>query len=80
MRATIPSLVAPLLNPDASRPRMFAEIKKSAVQTTDDLRSFRESWTSAQTQQSLVRSKESWEKDGDLRKAEEVARYGWSGN
>lgn len=56
---------------------MFAEIKKAAMQSTDGLKTFREDWTSEQTQQLLARSKESLEKDGDLSKANGVARYGW---
>ncbi|KAK5132182.1 hypothetical protein LTR08_009305 [Meristemomyces frigidus] len=78
LRASIPSLAAPLLRPHVSRAQMFAEIKKSALQTTDDLRSFREDWMSEQTQQLLVRSRTSLEEDGDLKKGDSVARYGWA--
>lgn len=38
---------------------------------------FRENWTSARTQDLLTRSKESFAKDGDLTKANQVARWGW---
>jgi len=57
---------------------MFAEIKKVALQSTTDLKTFRNDWTSEQTQQLLERGRESLQKDGELRKADEVARYGWS--
>lgn len=78
LRSTIPSLVAPLVRPNAGKAQMFAEVKKSALQSTGDLKAFQESWASEQTQQLLARSKESLQKDHDLRKANDVARYGWS--
>ncbi|KAK4547796.1 hypothetical protein LTR36_000754 [Oleoguttula mirabilis] len=78
LRSSIPSLVTPLLRPNASKAHMFAEVAKSAVQSTDDLKAFRDNWTSGQTQQILARSKESLDGDGDLSKADGVARYGWA--
>ncbi|KAK5128412.1 hypothetical protein LTR85_003080 [Meristemomyces frigidus] len=78
LRSSIPSLVAPLLRPNASKEHMFAEIKKSALQSTNGLKAFRDDWTSEQTQQLLARSKESLERDGDLSRADGVARYGWA--
>lgn len=56
---------------------MFANVRQAAVQSTDDLKAFREQWTSQQTQQVLARIRESAEKDGDLTKANDVAKYGW---
>ncbi|KAK3070715.1 hypothetical protein LTR53_009968 [Teratosphaeriaceae sp. CCFEE 6253] len=77
LRSTLPSLVAPLLRSDISKPEMFASIKKVAIGSASDLRAFREDFTSDRTQGLLARSKESLQKDGDLSKANEVARYGW---
>jgi hypothetical protein len=78
LRGALPSLVVPLLQRDVTKVEMFARVKKSAVQATSRLGSFRESWTSEQTQQSLERSKASLEKDGNLNKAIDVPRWGWS--
>ncbi|KAK0268467.1 hypothetical protein LTR35_015488 [Friedmanniomyces endolithicus] len=77
LRSTLPVLVAPLLQQDTSRPRMFVNIKKAAAAATNELRTFREEWTSERTQRMLSHSKESLLKDGDLMKANDVARYGW---
>lgn len=57
---------------------MFAEVKKSAVTTTGHLTAFRDNWNSEQTQQIFAKAQESEQKDSDLSKAEEVARFGWS--
>jgi hypothetical protein len=56
---------------------MFAQVKKSAVTTTSQLAAFREDWNSEQTQQILAKAQESEQKDPDLSKAEDVARFGW---
>lgn len=78
LRSALPSVVAPLLSRNASKAQIFAEVKKAALQSTDSLKSFREGWQSEQTQRILARSKESLQKDGELGKGNEVARYGWS--
>jgi hypothetical protein len=57
---------------------MFAEVKKSAVTTTGQLTAFRNDWNSEQTQQIFTQAQESEQRDSDLSKAKEVARYGWS--
>ena len=57
---------------------MFAQVKKSAVITTSQLAAFRDDWNSEQTQQILATAQESEQKDPDLSKAEEVARFGWN--
>lgn len=76
LRSTISSLVTPLSRPQTSKAQLFATVRKSAVQSTDDLKAFRESWTAEQMQELFDRSRASLEKDGDLSKAREVARYG----
>ena len=78
LRSAVPSIVAPLVRPATSKAQLFADVRKSAIQSTDDLKTFREQWTSEQTQQLFARSRQSLEKDGDLSKAVDVARYGWS--
>ncbi|KAK0769866.1 hypothetical protein LTR02_014151 [Friedmanniomyces endolithicus] len=77
LRSTLPVLVAPLLQQDTSRPQMFVTIKKAAAAATNDLRTFRDKWTSERTQRILSHSQESFLRDGDLAKANDVARYGW---
>ena len=57
---------------------MFAEVRKSTLRSTGDLKTFREQWSSEQTQQLFARSKQSLEKDGDLTKSLDVAKWGWS--
>jgi hypothetical protein len=57
---------------------MFAEIKGAAVQSTLSVKQLREEWLSEQTQQLFSRARESKERDGDLGRATEVARWGWS--
>ena len=78
LRSTIPSLVTPLVRPATSKVQLFADVRKSAIQSTDDLKAFREQWTSEQTQQLFARCKQSAEKDGDLSKSLYVSKYGWS--
>ncbi|KAK4956517.1 hypothetical protein LTR10_006044 [Elasticomyces elasticus] len=77
LRSALPSCVTPLLHSDSSRQQMFTNVKKAAVASSNDLKTLRESWASEETQQLLSRSKESLRKDGDLSKANDVARYGW---
>ncbi|KAK0258244.1 hypothetical protein B0A54_00170 [Friedmanniomyces endolithicus] len=77
LRSTLPLLVAPLLHQDASRSHMFVAIKKAAATATNDLRTFRDEWISGRTQHMLSHTKESLLKDGDVTKANDVARYGW---
>jgi len=57
---------------------MFTEIKRSAIQSTDELRTFREDWTSEHTQSLFARASESLKADGNLSKAAAVAKYGWA--
>ena len=78
LRSTIPSLVAPLVRAATSKAQLFADVRKSALQTTDNLNTFRDQWTSEQTHELFARSRQSVEKDGDLSKGEDVAKYGWS--
>lgn len=78
LRSTVPTLVSPLIKPQTSKAQMFAEVKKSAVTTTGQLTAFRDNWNSEQTQQIFAKAQESEQKDSDLSKAEEVARFGWS--
>lgn len=78
LRSTVPTLVSPLIKPQTSKAQMFAEVKKSAVTTTSQLSAFRDDWNSEQTQQILTKAQESEQKDPDLSKAEEVARFGWN--
>ncbi|CAK3918514.1 Hypothetical predicted protein [Lecanosticta acicola] len=77
LRDAIPSVVRPLTRPITNKPQAYAQIKKAAVGATDELNAFRENWMSEKTQSLLVRSKESYEKDDDLGKANQVARWGW---
>lgn len=69
--------MAPFARPTQGRAQTFASVRKSAVQSTENLKGFREVWKSDQTQDILARSKESAEKDPDLSKAKDVAAYGW---
>lgn len=57
---------------------MFAEVKKSAVTSTSQLAAFRDNWNSEQTQQIFTKAQESQQKDTDLSKSQEVARFGWA--
>ena len=57
---------------------MFAEVRKSALRSTEDLKTFRDQWNLEQTQQLYARSKQSLEKDGDLTKSLDVPKWGWS--
>lgn len=77
MRVTIPAIVAPLSRRGRDKAQLFAEIKTAAVQSVQDVGTLRETWNSEQTKDLVARSKESFEKDGDLSKAAEVPRYGW---
>ena len=78
LRSTVPMLVSPLIKPQTSKAQMFAEVKKSAVTNTSQLSAFRDDWNSEQTQQIFTKAQESEQKDPDLSKAEEVARFGWN--
>ncbi|EMC93058.1 hypothetical protein BAUCODRAFT_151429 [Baudoinia panamericana UAMH 10762] len=78
LRSVLPTIVAPLLQKDASQGGMFASVKKAALQSTDDLDRFRKEWSSDQTQQLLTRSNESVKEDGDLSRAADISKYGWA--
>ena len=66
------------MKPASSQAQMFADIRKLALQSQDNITTFREQWSSEQTQQLFARSRESLEKDSDLSKSRDVAKYGWS--
>lgn len=57
---------------------MFVAIKKAAVQSTDDVKAFRESWNGAKTQKLLRVAKASLETNADLQGAQGMQGYGWS--
>ncbi|KAL1589110.1 hypothetical protein WHR41_01959 [Cladosporium halotolerans] len=78
LRSTLPNLVSPLIKPQTSKAQLFADIKKSATTSTNQLASFRNDWNSEQTQQLLSKSRESEQKDPDMSKGQEVAAFGWS--
>ena len=61
-----------------TKPQLFADIKSAAVTSTTELKDFRENWTSEQTQNLLVKAKDSKQRDGDLTKSMNIPRYGWS--
>ena len=66
------------MQPAASKAQMFADIKKAALVSTDNIKTFRDDWISEQTQALFARSKESLEKNADLTKAGDVPKFGWS--
>ncbi|RMY64568.1 hypothetical protein D0863_09734 [Hortaea werneckii] len=78
LRSAIPSQVAPLLRTGTPRHQMHQESYKAAMKSTEDLKDFKTDWNSEQTQQTFARARESVQKDGDLSKANEVAKYGWA--
>ncbi|KAI6876224.1 hypothetical protein KC343_g11865 [Hortaea werneckii] len=78
LRSAIPSQVAPLLRTGTPRHQMHQESYKAAIKSTEDLKDVRADWNSEQTQQMFARARESVQKDGDLSKANEVAKYGWA--
>lgn len=69
--------MTPFARPTSSKAQTFAAVRKAAIQSTDDLKAFREVWSSEQTQDVFVKGKESFEKDADLSKARDVAAFGW---
>ena len=71
-------MVAPLVRPGTSKAQIFADVRESAMKSTDDLKCLREKWTSEQTQALFARSRESLEKDANLSNAAGVAKYGWA--
>lgn len=78
LRSAIPTVIAPLMQTNATKPQLFAAVKSAATTSTNELKDFRDNWTSEQTQALLATSTESKQKDGDLSKASTVPRYGWS--
>jgi hypothetical protein len=78
MRSTLPNLVQPLAKSQPSKAQLFAEIKKAAVTSTGQLKTFREDWSSEQTQQVFARARDSESKDGDLSARFGVPEFGWS--
>ena len=66
------------MEPATGKAQMFANIKKAALHSTNDIKTFRNEWSSEQMRQIFAKSKESLEKNGDLSKANGVPRYGWS--
>ena len=71
-------LVAPLTRQSTSKAQTFASIRKVTLQTTMDLKAFRDVWTGEQTQEVLVKAGESLARDDDLSKGREEAHYGWT--
>ena len=68
----------PLIRRPAGNAQLFAEVRKSTEQSHENVKAFREHWTSEQTQQLFARCKQSFEQDGDLTKSLDVARWGWA--
>jgi hypothetical protein len=78
LRLTVPSIVAPLSQRGQDKAQLFANIKTAAVGAVDSVQALRQDWTSEQTQEIFSVTRASLEKDGDLSKASEVPRYGWT--
>nr|POF03798.1 hypothetical protein CFP56_21554 [Quercus suber] len=77
MRSTIPSIISPLFQPSSTKAVMFIDLKKAAVQATDDLKRFRQTWKDENAQSYFRRATESLEKDSNLEVAKTLPRYGW---
>lgn len=65
---TLPNLVAPLMTPQTNKAQMFAEIRKTAVTSTGELKQLRDDFTSERTREVFARARDSEAKDGDLSK------------
>ncbi|SMR48909.1 unnamed protein product [Zymoseptoria tritici ST99CH_1A5] len=77
LRTCIPSIVSPLTQRGADKTQRFAQLRAAAVGTSTDLQTFKQDWSSEQTQSLLQRSKDSLQKNPDLNKAVEVPMWGW---
>lgn len=77
LRATIPSIVSPLANSGGNRAAMFAETREVALRSTSRLHTFRDNWSSDETQDLLKKGKESLQNNSDLSKAVDVSKWGW---
>lgn len=77
LRTAIPSLIAPLTRPATTRSAAFGGLKKAAIGAVTDVRDLRSEWESHETQRLLSKTKESYERDGDLTRAAEVEAWGW---
>lgn len=82
LRSAIPEVVRPLyIRGDGYKPRTKADVlidvRKSAVQRAESLRTFAEAWESDDTKRVLERARESESRDANLSRSEEVPKWGW---
>ncbi|CAD0085622.1 unnamed protein product [Aureobasidium vineae] len=77
LRTTIPAITSPLTRPAITKPAAFAGLKKAAIGAVTGVQDLRREWESDGMQALLKRTKESYEKDGDLKLAKEVPAWGW---
>ena len=63
--------------PATTKSAAFGGLKKAAIGAVTDVRDLRSEWESDGTQKLLSRTKESFERDGDLTRAAEVQAWGW---
>lgn len=64
--------------PGKDKARLVLQMKTAAVQAVDEVQALRNNWNSEKTQALISKSRESFQKDGDLSKAADISRYGWA--
>lgn len=64
--------------PGKDKARLVLQMKTAAVQAVDEVQALRNNWNSEKTQALIIKSRESFQKDGDLSKAADISRYGWA--
>ncbi|KAG9685607.1 hypothetical protein KCU95_g12218, partial [Aureobasidium melanogenum] len=72
LRTTIPNMISPLTRPATIKPAAFAGLKKAAIGAVTGVQDLRREWESDGMQDMLKRTKESYEKDPNLKPAAEV--------
>ncbi|KAF2019585.1 hypothetical protein BU24DRAFT_122744 [Aaosphaeria arxii CBS 175.79] len=77
LRLTIPRVVAPLSPQITKRPELFAAFKKAAVGSQSNIKAFRTTWQSQETQALFEHTKASLEANSDLTPGAQLPRYGW---
>lgn len=67
-----------MARPVKDKAQLFVQVKTAAVQAMNDIQELRSSWTSQESQEMIIKSRESLQKDSDLSKAANIPHYGWT--
>ncbi|KAF2814402.1 uncharacterized protein BDZ99DRAFT_379793 [Mytilinidion resinicola] len=78
LRLTMPRILGPLRTPHPSPAALYQDFRHASMSSVNDLKKFRSTWQSPETQTLFEKAKESQKANPDLKANNDVPRYGWT--